>query len=454
MRKFICEEVNKIKNSISFGMPGHKGKNYFDLNINKDVTEFLDTDNLLNPKNAILNSQKEISKIFNSYYSFIIPNGSSGALNIAISALTKEKDKVLIQRNAHKSIYNSLIINNLNPIYIETEFNEDLFLNTGIDEKKLQKILDENEDIKLCVLVSPNYYGAVLKLKKIIELLHKKGIKVIVDEAHGTHFYFMDNKEFCAINANADVVVNSTHKTIPSLTQTALLHINLDIKDEILKYLNLYTTTSPSYLFMQSIEEGLSYMQTFGKNEIKNRILDLESLKKYSINDKIVDESVEGFDPLKFLFRVRGLSGLDTLKEIFYKYNIRLEMADLYYALAIISPLNTKEEIVALKRAIEDIDKGDYLEIEKIKFQTPKCILTPKDVFNRKSKWIDLTSSKGCISKSLVCAYPPGSPIIAYGEEIKEEDIYVIEKLIEVGIEVIGVEDNMIEVVDEFICNF
>lgn len=454
MKKYISNEVNKIKDMISFGMPGHKGRDYFDINLKKDVTEILDTDNLLNPKGAIENSQREISKIFGSKYSFIIPNGSSGALNIAISAVTKENDKILIQRNAHKSIYNSVIINNLEPIYIETNINEKYFLNTGIDVEDIKKILDENSDIKVAVLVSPNYYGAVLKLKEIVKLLHSRGIFVICDEAHGTHFYFMEDKSFCAIDAGCDIVINSTHKSIPSLTQTALLHINCNIKDKILKHLNLFTTTSPSYLFMQSIEEGIDYMEKAGRDEIKNRIKDMNILKKYSINDKIIDDSILGFDPLKFLFRVRGLSGFGVLEKLFNEYNIRLEMADLYFALAIISPLNTNSEIEELKRAIKEIDDGEFLKIEDFKFTIPKKILNPKDAFNKKSKWVDLNGAKGSISAGLVCAYPPGTPIVSFGEEINDDIIYLIKRLIDIGIEVIGIENNKIEVVDELIYNF
>ena len=144
MRKYIEESVDKYKDDYAFGMPAHKGKKYFDLDIKRDLTEFLDTDNLLNPQGAIKKSQEEVSEIFSSKYSFYIPNGSSGAINIAISSLAKRRDNILVQRNTHKSVMNSIIINDLNPIYINTKYDEENALFLGIELENLKNILEEN----------------------------------------------------------------------------------------------------------------------------------------------------------------------------------------------------------------------------------------------------------------------------------------------------------------------
>ncbi len=187
----LRDEIEKVKNKISFGMPGHKGNKFFDLSEEMDLTEILGTDNLLNPEGSIADLHKEIKNLFESKESFMTTNGSTGALHIAISMVTKPKDKILIQRNAHKSIYNALLLNDLDPIYLNTIYDKNRGMYFGIDKREFLKKINDN-DIKACVLVSPNYFGGILKLREIIRILHDKNIVVIVDEAHGTHLYFSE----------------------------------------------------------------------------------------------------------------------------------------------------------------------------------------------------------------------------------------------------------------------
>ncbi|MET3616956.1 lysine decarboxylase [Peptoniphilus olsenii] len=449
MQSPLIEEVEKIKNQISFAMPGHKGKQFFDIDLKNDVTEFLGTDNLLNPHGAIAKLESYISKIYGSKESFIITNGSTGAIHIALSMLTEDGDNILIQRNSHKSIYNFLIINNLKPTYLENVYDKERALFFGINtEELLNKI--KNNNIKVCVLTSPNYYGGILNLKELIKILHDNDVYVIVDEAHGAHLYFSDYREFLAIEAGADFVINSTHKTIPSLTQSAILHLNTEefTKKDVLKYINLFHTTSPSYLMMLSIEAGINYMLKNGKIEIARRIDNINCIKKelgYSIN--LNHETIAATDPLKFLFRVKGISGDNLLQKFSLEKNIRLEMADLYYALAIISPLNTKEEINLLKDAIVSLENEDYKDILKIDLKIPKMALMPKTSFYSKGEIIDIREACGRISKNIIAAYPPGVPLISFGEIFTEDIIQNILKYIEAGIEIIGIENNKIEVV-------
>lgn len=457
MRKYIEESVDKYKDDYAFGMPAHKGKKYFDLDIKRDLTEFLDTDNLLNPQGAIKKSQEEVSEIFSSKYSFYIPNGSSGAINIAISTLAKRKDNILVQRNTHKSVMNSIIINDLNPIYINTKYDEENALFLGIELENLKNILEENS-IQLAIFVSPNYYGGILKLKEIVRLCHSHNVYVIIDEAHGSHLYFSHMKEFCANFSGADIVINSTHKTIPSLTQTALLHVNshrVDV-DKLKKIINIYTTTSPSYLFLISQEEGIDYMvkEGYKKLEILRKELDKigkdTGIMSYNINDS----TIASYDTMKFLFRLPILSGIEIVKKFHLEYNIRLEMGDLYYALAIFSPLTEICELRKFIDAILSLRNGEYKKIAKLKFPTSKRIISPRKAFDSPSIYKDLKDSCGMISANNVAFYPPGIPIISYGERITKEIIDIILNNLNEGIEVVGINQGKIEVVDESICNF
>lgn len=457
MRKYIEESVDKYKDDYAFGMPAHKGKKYFDLDIKRDLTEFLDTDNLLNPQGAIKKSQEEVSEIFSSKYSFYIPNGSSGAINIAISTLAKRKDNILVQRNTHKSVMNSIIINDLNPIYINTKYDEENALFLGIELENLKNILEENS-IQLAIFVSPNYYGGILKLKEIVRLCHSHNVYVIIDEAHGSHLYFSHMKEFCANFSGADIVINSTHKTIPSLTQTALLHVNNDRVDvdKLKKVINIYTTTSPSYLFLISQEEGIDYMvkEGYKKLEILRKELDKISIDMGIMSYNINDSTIASYDTMKFLFRLPILSGIEIVKKFHLEYNIRLEMGDLYYALAIFSPLT---EICELRKFIDvilSLRNGEYKKIAKLKFPTSKRIISPRKAFDSPSIYKNLKDSCGMISANNVAFYPPGIPIISYGERITKEIIDIILNNLDEGIEVVGINQGKIEVVDESICNF
>lgn len=445
----LRDEIEKVKNKISFGMPGHKGNKFFDLSEEMDLTEILGTDNLLNPEGSIADLHKEIKNLFESKESFMTTNGSTGALHIAISMVTKPKDKILIQRNAHKSIYNALLLNDLDPIYLNTIYDKNRGMYFGIDKREFLKKINDN-DIKACVLVSPNYFGGILKLREIIRILHDKNIVVIVDEAHGTHLYFSDLKKYSALDAGADLVINSTHKMIPSLTQSAIIHRGTDrfSHEDLLKYINIYNTTSPSYLLMLSMEAGLKYMDEIGRSEIKNRILDLEELKnEINYNLNLSHESIIANDPMKFLFRIPNMTGKEIVEDFLINKNIRLEMGDLYYALAIISPINTSKEIKKLKEAILSYDINECRKIFPINFEIPKREMFPKEAFLSEGEYVDYRDACGRVAKTIIAAYPPGVPLVSFGEVINKDIIESIDKFLSEGIEVIGLLDKKIEVV-------
>lgn len=449
MKRPLSEKINEVKNKISFGMPGHKGKNFFDLDIKRDLTEIYGTDNLLNPSGVIDDLHKEISKVFGSKESFMTTNGSTGALHIAMAMATRPGDKVLIQRNTHKSIYNGLLLNDLDPVYLNTIYDKDRAMYFGIDLDELGEKIEENK-IAACVLVSPNYFGGILRLKEIIEILHEKDIPVIVDEAHGAHLYFSDLKKYSALDAGADLVINSTHKMIPSLTQAALIHRGTDrfSHEDLLKYINIYNTTSPSYLLMLSIEAGLAYMDREGRSELIKRAEEIKNLKETINYDlDLSHESVIANDPMKFLFRIAGMTGEEVVEDFIINKDIRLEMGDLYYALGIVSPINTSEELKSLSDAILSYGDGPYKKIIPQDFPLPEKRLLPKEAFLSEGERISYKDASGRISKEIIGAYPPGVPLVAFGEVITEEIIETIDEFLDEGIEVIGLLGDEIEVV-------
>ncbi|SHH31100.1 lysine decarboxylase [Anaerosphaera aminiphila DSM 21120] len=458
MKRYIFDEVEKMKDKLVFSTPGHKSKDYFDFNYKNDVTETINTDNLLNPDGCILKSQEAVASVFGVKSSHYIVNGSTSALQIAMGLVTKPGDKVLMQRNCHKSIYNGLIINSLTPEYVSAVYNREYNLITGIDPGEIEKKLKENPNIKTVILVSPNYFGVCLRLREIADIVHRYGGYLIVDEAHGTHLQFSKAREYSAVNCGADIVVHSTHKTIPSLTQSSLLHINTDRIDSkrVIKTINLLSTTSPSYLILQSSEFGIEYMNRCGLDRLslnEKYIEDMKEELKGKVNflkSDLKDETIAHIDPSKILFRIDGYSGFDIVEKLFLSYNIRLEMGDLYYALALSTVADEKEDFLKLQEALEDLSRDKFcssMNFKSVKEIKPTIKLEPREAFYRDSKEVELEQSVGKIAACIVAAYPPGIPIVSFGELITEQVVREIKDYINSGIEVIGVSNNRLEVV-------
>ncbi|WP_019132760.1 aminotransferase class I/II-fold pyridoxal phosphate-dependent enzyme [Peptoniphilus obesi] len=453
MQRYIFEEIKKVKDQVSFSMPGHKSKDIFDFDFSYDMTETLTTDNLLEPKTIIKKSQEELAKAYGVKSSYYIENGSTSAIHIALSLVTRPGDRVLIQRNSHISVYNALILNRLEADYIYPNYDDKKNILTGIFLKDLENKLKEN-DFKALVLTSPNYFGLCLDLEKISKLAHKYKVRLIVDEAHGAHLKFSDYEKYSAINY-ADIIIHSTHKTLPSLTQSALLHINFDLeKEKVLRMMKVYLSSSPSYLFMMSSEFAVDFMIRKGRNIIKQNLSHIENLKEslknvnfYKKDD--TDPTVACLDPSKILFSIDGYTGADIVKSLFLSYNIRLEMGDLYYALALSSVANDEKDFEALGSALSKFKKKDPIAIKKIYIEEAKKNLSLCDAFYAKSKNLKLDQAKNHTSASMVTVYPPGVPILVPGEIISGDIIDQIRQYQKEDLEVIGLNnEDMIEVVE------
>lgn len=468
MKRSVYEMLNNLRkeSSISFHYPGHKGRfSNVDWNndlLSIDTTEMIGTDNLQAPKEAIKDSMDEAARIFGTKATFYGVNGSTASIYAAIRAVVNSGDEILLQRNCHKSVFNAVVLNRLKPHYIFPAFNEQHRLITGIKPEDIDKALIENPKIKCVVLTNPNYFGVCLKLKEIVEIVHKHNKILIVDEAHGGHLFFKG--ENSALNYGADLVIHSTHKTFPSLTSTSLLHVKGDrvSVEKVRDALNLFTTTSPSYLFILSNESAIAYMDKIGRERIlrnEKYIVDMANDLKSNTGIKIFsgdksDPTIGGMDYSKILISIEGKEGNSILEELYYKHNIRLEMSDFYNALAVSTVMDEEEDFIKLKKALIEIDSSfenkeyksfDYKVIEA------KKIVEPFIAFESEKEVISLEKSVGRTSGTNLTPYPPGVPLITYGEEINAEIVSIIKKYLEIGIEVTGfIDDNLnIEVVRE-----
>ncbi|WFA08483.1 aminotransferase class I/II-fold pyridoxal phosphate-dependent enzyme [Tissierella sp. Yu-01] len=458
MKTPVLEALKNLmeENSVSFHMPGHKGKNSL-INWGEfipyiDTTEVEGMDNLLEPRGIIQESQNYAANVFGAKATYYGVNGSTGSNYIALATITKPGDKILVQRNCHKSIYNGMVLNRLTPVYLYPEYNENYNLITGVHAEDIDRILTEQPDIKAVVLTYPNYYGVCSDLKTIADIIHKHNKVLMVDEAHGPHMTFSDKLPMSALEAGADIVIHSTHKTLPSFTQTSLLHVGSDRIDlnKLRDRYQLLTTTSPSYLFTLSNEISVAYMDSEeGRSKLEWNIKKAEEIiKRLNAIDRVevftgdpTDKTIFDKDVAKILISIDGIRGSQIKKRLLSEYNIRLEMSDYYYALAYISPMNTDEDYKKLVAAIEDMAKNSpYEEINfvNVKMPEPKIVMTPAEAYYNHKAQVKLKDAIGKVAAAPVIPYPPGVPLIHAGEEFTKEIYDHILFLMENGLEIVG----------------
>lgn len=452
----ILDALKKLRNqnSISFHTPGHKGRNtlinWGDYIPHIDTTEIWGMDNLQNPQGIIKESQEMAAETFGAKHTLYSINGTTGGIYISLSAVTNPGDKILIQRDSHKSVYNGALLNRLDMEYIYPNYNKKNQVFTGIDPQGIEAKLEEDQDIKVVVITYPNYYGICSDIARIAEIVHKYDKILLVDEAHGSHFVFSDSLPISALEAGADIVVQSTHKTLTSFTQSSMIHIGTDRVDieKLMAMSSLYQSTSPSYLLMLSLEIARAYMEEGGIHKLEEalslvgyttcKLMDIKGVHVFTGDEG--DATIYHKDPMKILFRLNGITGTGLSRILMEKYQIYLEMSDYYYALALASLMNHKEDFEILIEAVREIAKDIYDETKPIDINipSPNIQMPIYRAFYSDKKSIDIGESIGKISASYIIPYPPGIPLVCPGEEITEEIYHYILQLMDIGIEIVG----------------
>ena len=439
------------KDIVPLHMPGHKRNTKMlgtQLPYNIDITEIDGFDDLHHADGIIKNIQEKAQKIYNTKKSFLLINGTTCGILAGIRSFVKKNDKILVARNCHKSVYHAIELNELKPIYVMPKTNED-GINLEITPKEVKNKIKENPDVKLVVLTSPTYEGIISNIKEIVKICHENKIPVLVDEAHGAHLKFMNKtKELSAVDAGADIVVQSVHKTLPALTQTSLLHINGNmVNEEKLKHeLSIFETSSPSYILMASIENCLDFLQQ-NENMFEKYEENLEyfysktkELKKLEIlKNKLTDQY---FDDGKIVIITTktNITGKELSEILRKKYKIELEMSSVNYAIAMTSVCDSKENVERLINALIDIDaKLEIQKKPKYEFENILPIIS-KSIYEaeKEDKFlkIDYRKVEGRISKEYMWVYPPGIPIITPGEIISKDIINLMEQISEAGLEI------------------
>lgn len=458
--KYLGKEI------MPFSMPGNKGGRGFSEEIKYilsqgDITEVYGMDNLHKPEGVIEEAQSLLSKYYGSLSSYFLVNGStSGNLTMIFSAF-KEGDEIIVERNCHKSIFNGIILRKLKPIYIENEYSNDYGIPLGIALKKLKKLLEKHPLVKGVAVTYPNYYGVCSNLKGIIDLCRERGVLTLVDAAHGAHLRACAELPPCPVALGADLVVMSAHKTLPSLTQGAYLHVNnIKLKAMVEKYLYMFTTTSPSYLIMATLDYGRYYLKEQGGTAFKKLVEELKDFRdrvnKLDIYNCIDTDFLKarGFkefsvDESRIVINIQNPEGSGSkLLEQLYLRGIQGELGEGRNIVLLSSPFNNREEYEGIYSALKSLTLEDIKgEINiSINHSIPKGVLLPYEVVLKEGQEIAYTEAGGRIAAENIIPYPPGIPIIMMGEEISSETIKNISYYKSINTTVLGLSGDIIKV--------
>lgn len=452
-------------------MPGHKRNKALLSMVNPyeiDITEIPGFDNLHEPQGILLELSNRISSLYKAEKSYPLINGSTGGILAGISAATNRGDAILVGRNCHKSVYNGIALKELTPIYLYPEYSTELSINCGISPQKVEEMLIAHKNIKAVIITSPTYEGIISDIRTISKLVHSHGGILIVDEAHGAHLGLDPRFPESAVTLGADIVIQSLHKTLPSFTQTAVIHCNNHkLFKRLEKYLAIYQTSSPSYVMMAGIDKCISLLEEKGKDLFDDYYGKLEEfyqtanqLKnlKIVINEIVGSNNIHKLDPSKItvltkgvLFKGQPLNGHQLAEILLDKYHIIVEMVARDYVLAMTSIADTKEGFDRFTNGLLDLDNElasasrsnhDNL-IDTRQLFRPLQAITPYRAMELKTEAIDLQSCQGRISADIITIYPPGIPLIVPGERINQEFTDYIESSIKDGLTVTGLmEDN------------
>ena len=469
MKQTLYEKLDELAKSdiYPFHMPGHKRQlqdQQFGDTLKIDITEISSFDDLHEPEGILKEEQEFAAGLYGADYTYYIVNGSTCGILTAVSAVCRWGDTIVMARNCHKSVYNAVYINELRPVYIYPEFSEETDLNGEIHVDQIKKLLEEYEDIQAVVIVSPTYEGVVSDIEAIAEIVHEYKIPLIVDEAHGAHFGFHSYFPQNANTRGADVVIHSLHKTLPSLTQTALLHINGRYADRerIRNYLHMLQSSSPSYILMASIDECVRAM-----DECREEIMDTyveclqqarERLKQLK-NIKLIE--AEHYDRSKIVLSVKNLKNTDgevlngkRFQEMLRSYHLEMEMASGSYVIAMTGPGDTQEGMDRLVQAVMEIDKNILCEelsgndedhtiknisYEMIPLEQAYSSFEAGRMEGESVKW---NEASGRISLEYVYLYPPGIPMIVPGERITSTIVQKMVKYKEMGFSIEGLSQE------------
>jgi arginine/lysine/ornithine decarboxylase len=455
-----------------FRIPGHRfergipetfrdfaGDDIFKL----DITETPLSDDLHNPKNVIAESQRYTAEAFGANRSFYLVNGTTCGNQSMIIAAACEGEKILVPRNAHKSVMAGLIISGAEPVYIPVDYIDKIGITGVLNPDTVKEMADRTPGAKGIFAVSPSYHGFSSDVEELANTAHSNNIPLLVDEAHGAHFYFCEKLPNGAIASGADAAAQSLHKVAGALTQSSLLHLKSNLIDPMRldSALRMTMSTSPSYLLLTSLELARDELEKNGQatwcrtiklaEYLRSKIADIDGfsspqpsvLKSYGIAD---------IDPTRIIINCDNaeMSGYQLKSTLWENYSIDVEMADSRNILLLLTPGNTDEEAENLISALQNFDKRKHKKTGGIKnaaciIETapgiPGMALTPRQAYYAKTKTVPWNEMTGKVSAEPAAPYPPGIPVLYPGEIITHEIFEILDSVKAAGLHMHGPGD-------------
>ncbi|MCI9318638.1 MAG: aminotransferase class V-fold PLP-dependent enzyme [Lachnospiraceae bacterium] len=466
----IYEALEEFRQNriVPFDVPGHKrGRGNPELIrllgqqcVGIDVNSMKPLDNLCHPVSVIREAEEMAAEAFGAAYAFLMVGGTTSSVQSMVLSACKRGEKIILPRNVHRSVINALVLNGATPIYVNPDMDSRLGIALGMRVSQVEKTIRENPDAVAVLVNNPTYYGICSDLRSIVKVAHAGGMKVLVDEAHGTHFYFGENMPVSAMAAGADMASVSMHKSGGSLTQSSFLLTGPAMHPGYVRQIiNLTQTTSASYLLLASLDISRRNLALRGKKEFR-KVTALAEYAREEINriggyyaytsELINGDSIFDFDKTKLTINTLeiGLAGIEVYDILREEYDIQMELGDIANVLAYISIGDRERDIERLIGAMVEIKRKygrDNTGMFTQEYIEPKVAVSPQNAFYAEKESLSLLETEGRICSEFVMCYPPGIPILAPGEEITKDILEYISYAKEKGCSMTGPEDPGIE---------
>lgn len=462
MRNFLLQHASK--HPVSFHMPGHKGSAIFrkygygeflDHFADCDVTEIPGADNLFQAEGIIMETQRKYARLYDVEHSYLQINGTSGGIIASILATVKPGRKLIMARNCHKSVFNALTLGNIQPVYAQPELISEYGISGAVSPAEIERCIRENPDADAIILPSPNYYGICSDIKAISDIAHEAGKVLIVDQAHGAHLKFFhkfgcgEGMPMAAEDCGADLVINSIHKTLASLTQSAVLNLNSSRVDRYIleDKIQAIESTSPSYILMSFLDINADLLNEYGTQAMGQwrDHIDFFYQEAKSISGlKIMVASNMDITKINLDMGALGIDGA-KLEQLLMEKGIFSELYTGDILMLMTGIGNTREHIEKTLDALREI-AANGVDVKPDDIAHRKAYKIPEagklcDV-PREKEFARLDAAEGKICAGSIIPYPPGIPFVCPGEEITADTVRYIKALRADGEKVIGVNDK------------
>ncbi len=469
---------------LPFHTPGHVQGNGMDLAFREyvgdnicaiDLTPMPGIDDLLQPTESIKEAQQLAAEAWGADNTFFLINGSTSGNQCMMMAAVNPGEKIAVPRNSHKSMLGGLVMSGAEPVYMRPEVDAELRMDHCVTPETVAATLRDHPEVVAVYLVSPTYYGVAADLQAIERIAHDAGKLLLVDEAWGPHFHFHAALPVSATAAGSDLCINSTHKMLSAFSQCAMLHqkgprVRLDRLKAVLK---MFLSTSPNLPMVASLDVARKQMATEGA-ALLSRAIELAQEARGRLNAipgiYCFGEELQGrpgifdLDPTKIAVTVKGLgyTGYEASEILRRRYNIQVELADLFNVVALFTIGTTRDAAERFVEAFEELARGKreldmfapsgILE-QRLKRGTfhlpamPPMRMRPREAFLADTEIVKLRESKGRICAETITPYPPGIPVIAPGEELTPDIIDYLRLEMKAGVRIQGPCDDTLRTI-------